>query len=88
MGETEMCFLHIFLYAHKTTQSINCCKPCQSFAFVFFFLDVLVRFSSQCELTNNCSNNTKKLSDFLYNLINLKKPNIWVMRNVIYVYFV
>ena len=59
-------------------------KSSQFFAFVFFFLDVHVRFSSQCELTNNWSNNNKQWSDFLYNLINLK---IWVVLILFTIFF-
>ena len=40
-------------------------KSSQFFDFVFFFLDVLVRFSSQCELTNNWSSNNKQCLDIL-----------------------
>ena len=58
MGETEMCFFCICLYA----QNYISYKSSPYFASVFFFLDVHIRFSSQCELTNNWSNNKKQCS--------------------------
>ena len=57
MGETDMCFLHIYL--SKRTEPHNL-QSSQFFAFVFYFLDVHVRFISQSELTNIWSSNNKQ----------------------------
>ena len=63
MGETEMGFLNIFLFAHN----LNNLQTKPIFAYVFIFL------SSQCESINIWSRKNKQLSDFFYNLINLKE---------------
>ena len=63
VGVTEMCFLHIFLYAHSLH---NLQIKLGFFAFVFFFLDVDIRFISQCELTNSWFSNKTQWSDILY----------------------
>jgi len=77
MGETEMCFFaYICLYA----QNYISYKSSQCFASVFFFLHVHVRFSSQCELTNNWSSNKKQCSGFFVQYDKSKRPNIWVVK--------
>ena len=52
------------------------------FAFLFHGC-IYIRFSFQCELTNVWSRKNIKLSDFLFNLINLKKPNILIVHSVL-----
>ena len=57
MGETDMCFLHIYLSMRTEPHNL---QSSQFFAFVFYFLDVHVRFISQSELTNIWSSNNKQ----------------------------
>ena len=68
VGEAEMCFFNIFLFACIKLYTLQT-KPI--FALAILFIGYVI-FSSQCELTNIWSGKNIKFSYLLYNLINLQ----------------
>ena len=71
MGEAEMCFMHLFLYAHKAIYITY--KSSQFLLLHLLFLDVHIRFNSQCELTNIWSSENIR---FFVQFDKSEKPNI------------